>query len=240
MIENDYVDFPAKDDDKIWIGFDFNTITTPYHKTPKREITKTWNSTLEEIIRQAFVIINANSSRRLFNAELIKLRNSYFKINLKKKVASYKLFLFYKILNSGKYVKSKNLGLDFIRDLHDLEFREIINDKSFKNPFKILKYHYIEYFKEKLSKFFNIRQQKLRNCKKRNKHIHLILPLAGRFSTFKRFMANFAKNILICREKISLFIVYPTREFDKEFATNDVILLVKRYQKLYRHQILKG
>lgn len=218
-----------------WTSFDYKTLVTPYNKAPKRKITPSWNITIQDVVRQAFIILNANSSRRLFEAELVKLKNSYIKIHPKR--VDYKLFLHYRIINSGKSISNKRLALNFKRDLQQLEYREIEKDTDNYYSYPI---HIFKSIFDKLKLSMNIYNPNMKNCIKRGKHINLILPLAGRFKIFKRFMNNLARKVFICEEKISLYVIYPTLEYDKENSTNKVVQLIQDFQNVFSHHNIKG
>ncbi|CAD5111289.1 DgyrCDS610 [Dimorphilus gyrociliatus] len=221
----------------IWTSFDHRTLTTTKHKTPKRGVPVSWNSTTTEVLRQVFQILNANSSRRLFEAELIKLRNSYIRIHHKR--IDYRLFIYYKILQTGKYIKSKNLALNFKRDLHDLEFKEISKEKQLYNFNQMIKLS-LKKLKDRFTNIISFNNKiQLINCRRKDKTINIILPLAGRFKIFQRFMTDLSKKVLICKEEISLTVIYPKMQYDKDNSTDKVVQLINDYQTVFNHHTLR-
>lgn len=59
--------------------------------------------------------------------------------------------------------------------------------------------------------------------------VHFIIPLAGRYETFARFMENFEKICLKTQENVKLLVVYfPSIEAPSKHKT-----LIQRYQELY-------
>ncbi|XP_077989415.1 chondroitin sulfate synthase 1-like [Glandiceps talaboti] len=192
---------------------------------PRKGLDNTLRTALDDIVLQVMQMINENSLARGRTIEFQEILYGYQRIN-PMYGADYVLDLL--LLYRRHKGKKRNVPVrrhSYIQQLFGkIEFREEMQEKvvaklpdhSMKTPKPNPKLH-------SYSNALNTKYSPMT--------IHFVLPLAGRFETFKRFMENLDRTCLVTDEDIKLVVVlFKTAQNDQSL---EIIKLVAYYQQKY-------
>ncbi|XP_049837336.1 chondroitin sulfate synthase 1 [Schistocerca gregaria] len=242
---------PRREQDILKWDFISRSIYSDTNNNPRRRIETPLREGLEDVVREVMDMINMFSKQRGRVIEYREILYGYHRVN-PMYGAEYilDLLMVYKKYRGRKmtvpvrrhvYLQQQFTGLQIRETVDGEEVQSLLQEeneasveelqglqKSFRDAFENGLLKIGESFPFLFGSRTSDKSQSIRD-----KKINFILPLSGRFNTFKRFMSVFEEVCLMNEEAVSLIIIlFPS---DKENRLNDTVTLVQKLQGRYNN-----
>ncbi|XP_070543158.1 chondroitin sulfate synthase 1-like [Ptychodera flava] len=228
---------PSSHNDVIMWDFFTKYMYSWQSDNPRAGLSKNLQAAMDSTVMQIMEMINMNALSRGRTIDFQEILYGYQRLNPQLGV-DYVLDLL--LLYRRHKGKKRNVPVRRHAYLHQsfgkIEFQEEIEEKPvLKLPSNKMR------TPKPLVKFRNAAADKgaqWNTLSRYSKHtIHFVLPLAGRFETFKRFMENIERACLITKEDVKLVIVlFKTANNDQSL---EIVKLIAVYQQKYPHTELR-
>lgn len=223
--------FPGRDFEVLKWDFIQRTWYSHTNSNPRRRIEQPFRETLDDLVVQIMEMINKFSKQRGRVIDFKDILYGYQRVN-PHHGADYilDLLLVYKKYRGRKMTIPVRKHVYLQQAFTELELRELPPSNVFEGPGPVQQ-----------EPGGDLSQRRLLD-----KRVNFVLPLAGRFATFQRFIDNFEKVCLSKGDKVSLTVVlFPTSsnsaelEPDTKQSSIDIAALVHNLQSRYPNYYLK-